>query len=333
METKFDMALMVKVAQMYYIDGLKQEEIAKQVQISRSLISMILTEAKEVGIVEVNIRNPLLNNDFISSKLQEEFNLINCIAVPTSVQDVTVLRKLIAQRAVELVNQLLDNNMTVGLAWGRTCYEFVSLYRREIMLNNLTVLPLIGGSKQTARYYQLNEMARVLAEKMGGTPYFIHAPAIAADMEERKMFTNTTSMRALMNKWNNMDIVVTGVGSLPSSKGLDRETYIGEYTIYKHLEADGAVGDICARYFKKSGEIVKGEYYDLVIGVPVEVLKNTKTVVCIAAGKEKVIPVLGALRTGIIDILITDEHTGMDILRYHSMTESDNDMLRRNKKE
>ena len=56
---------------MYYIDGLKQEEIAKQVQISRSLISMILTEAKEVGIVEVNIRNPLLNNDFISSRLQE----------------------------------------------------------------------------------------------------------------------------------------------------------------------------------------------------------------------------------------------------------------------
>ena len=42
---------------------------------------------------------------------------------------------------------------------------------------------------------------------------------------------------------------------------------------------------------------------------------------------------LGALRTGIIDILITDEHTGMDILRYHSMTESDNDMIRRNKKE
>ena len=98
METKFDMALMVKVAQMYYIDGLKQEQIAKQVQISRSLISMILAEAKEVGIVEVSIRNPLLNNDTVASRFKEEFGLASCISrLPTSVQDVAVLRKLIAQ--------------------------------------------------------------------------------------------------------------------------------------------------------------------------------------------------------------------------------------------
>ena len=47
MSTKFDVSLMVKVAQMYYNDGMKQEEIAGSLSISRSLISMILTEAKE----------------------------------------------------------------------------------------------------------------------------------------------------------------------------------------------------------------------------------------------------------------------------------------------
>jgi deoxyribonucleoside regulator len=318
MQTKFDIALMVKVAQMYYIDGLKQEEIAKQVQISRSLISMILTEAKEVGIVEVKVRNPLLNNDHVSSRLQEEFNLKSCIAVPTSVQDVTVLRKLIAQRAVDLVNELVENNMTIGLAWGRTCFEFVSLYRAKEMLNKLTILPLIGGSDQTAGYYQLNEMVRVLAKEMGGTPYFIHAPAITVSKEEKKILTNTSSMQAIMQKWNHMDIVITGIGSLPTSKGLDRETYIGEHAIYKQLEADGAVGDICARYFTKAGKVIKGENYDLVIGVPIEVLRDTETVICIAAGKEKVVPILGALKTGVVDILITDEHTGMDILNHHS---------------
>ncbi|NLU36844.1 MAG: hypothetical protein GXX01_07485 [Clostridiales bacterium] len=324
MNTKFDMALMVKVAQMYYIDGMKQEEIARQVQISRSLISMILAEAKEIGIVEVNIRNPLLNNDDVSSQLKEEFGLTDCIAVPTSVQDISVLRKLIAQRAVDLVNQLLDNNMTIGIAWGRTCYEFVSHFRRERILNNITVLPLIGGSRQTAGYYQLNEMARVLAEKIGGTPYFIHAPAITADLEEKRMFTKSASMRALMDQWNHMDIVVTGIGYLPTSKGLGRETYIGEHSIYKQLEEAEAVGDICARYFKESGEIIKGAYYDLVIGVPVETLKENKKVICIAGGKEKVIPILGALRTGIVKILITDEHTGVDIIKYNKKTGSRN---------
>lgn len=322
MQTKFDMALMVKVAQMYYIDGLKQEEIAKQVQISRSLISMILAEAKEVGIVEVSIRNPLLNNDTVASRFKEEFGLASCLVVPTSVQDVAVLRKLIAQRAVDLVNQLLGSNMTIGLAWGRTCYEFVSIFKKERMLSNITILPLIGGSEQTARYYQLNEMARLLAEEIGGTPFFIHAPAITADLEEKQMFTNTASMKALMDKWNHMDLVVTGIGSLPTSKGLDRETYIGEHSIYKQLEADGAVGDICARYFNANGEIIKGENYDLVIGVPIEVLRNTKKVICIAAGNEKVVPMLGALKTGVIDTLITDEHTAMDILSLKAKSDS-----------
>ena len=137
-------------------------------------------------------------------------------------------------------------------------------------------------------------------------------------MEEKKILTNTFSMKAIMKQWNHMDIVVTGIGSLPTSKGLDREIYIGEHAIYKQLEADGAVGDICARYFTKTGKVIKGDNYDLVIGVPIEVLRDTKTVICIAAGKEKVIPMLGALNTGIIDTLITDEHTGMEILKHRS---------------
>ena len=44
------------------------------------------------------------------------------------------------------------------------------------MLSNITILPLIGGSEQTGRYYQLNEMARLLAEEIEVLPFFIHAP-------------------------------------------------------------------------------------------------------------------------------------------------------------
>ncbi len=318
METKFDIALMVKVAQMYYIDGLKQEEIAKQVQISRSLISMILSEAKEVGIVEVTVRNPLLNNEYVSSRLMDLFGLKRCIAVPTSVQDTAVLRKLIAQRAVDLLNELIKDDMSLGLAWGRTCYELVSLYRTDSILSGVTVLPLIGGSEQTAGYYQMNEMVRLLSQEMNGTPYFIHAPAISLDREEKESLTNTASIKLLMDKWRGMNVVVTGIGSMPTSSGLDRETYIGEYELHRQLESDGAVGDICARYFTRSGEIIKGEIYDLVIGVPLEYLAETEEVICIAAGKEKIIPILGALKTGIVDTLITDERTGMAVLQQHA---------------
>src|SRR5690554_5431542 len=100
MITKYDMELMVKVAQMYYVENMKQEKIAKQLQISRSLISMILAEAREVGIVEINVRNPLSNNSELAKEIKSLFELKDCIIVPTAVQDVRTLRKLVAQRAV-----------------------------------------------------------------------------------------------------------------------------------------------------------------------------------------------------------------------------------------
>ena len=104
MNAKFDVSLMVKVAQMYYESGLKQEEIASQLQISRSMISMILTEAKEVGIIETRIRNPLLNNNEISDQLKSQFSPEDCIVVPTAIHDVNILRKLVAQRAIDVFN-------------------------------------------------------------------------------------------------------------------------------------------------------------------------------------------------------------------------------------
>lgn len=87
MNSRFDISLMINVAQMYYLDGLKQDEIAKQLQISRSLISMILTEAKDLGIVEIKVKNPLVNHEYYSYEIEKHFNLDKCFIVPTSVKE------------------------------------------------------------------------------------------------------------------------------------------------------------------------------------------------------------------------------------------------------
>ena len=63
MESRYDMQMMVHVSRMYYIEGLTQQSIAKELGISRSYISMILSEARELGIVEINIKNPLASNE------------------------------------------------------------------------------------------------------------------------------------------------------------------------------------------------------------------------------------------------------------------------------
>ena len=314
MNSKFDISLMVKVAHMYYVDGMKQEEIAGHLSISRSLISMILTEAREVGIVEINIRNPLVNNEELSNSFKTTFGLTDCIIIPTAVQDSATLRGLVAQRAVDVFNREVTSSCTVGIAWGRTCFQFVESYKPNTDVKDLNIVSIIGGSNQTAGYFQVNEMVRQFAEKIKGTPYFIHAPALAASAEEKEMYMKSASMQQLLGIWDNLDIVVCGIGTLPSLSENERETYSGEYEIYKQLEENKAVGDLCARYFNIQGEFIKGDYCKRLIGIPAESLKKAKKIICIASGKGKVHSIRGALHANIIDILICDEQTAKAVL-------------------
>jgi DNA-binding transcriptional regulator LsrR (DeoR family) len=316
MNTKFDISLMVKVAQMYYTQGMKQEEIAGHLSISRSSISMILTEAKEAGIVEINIRNPLVNDEKLSDTFKTSFGLDDCVIIPTAVQDSGTLRRLIAQRAVEVFNSEASNASMMGLAWGRTCYQFVDSYKSEKEWKDIGIVPLIGGSNQTAGYFQVNEMVRQLAEKINGQPNFIHAPALTESVEEKNLYLQSSSMQSIIEKWDHLDIIVSGIGTLPSANESERENYIGEYEIYKQLKKNHAVGDICARYFNIEGEFIRDDYYNKVIGIPVESMQKASKTICIAAGQEKVPSILGALRTNIIDLFVTDEQTAKAVLKY-----------------
>lgn len=315
MDAKFDVALMVKVAQMYYNNNMKQEEIAKELQISRSLISMILTEAKDVGIVQINILDPQMNNDELSKQFESRFGLEKCIIVPTAVQDPNTLRKLVARRAVDVFNQELADQSNIGISWGRTCNEFIDHYTSVSAHKDISIVPLIGGSNQIAHYYQVNEMVRVFAEKVGGNPYFIYAPCLNSTVEEKLLFERSSNMQSILDKWANLDIVIAAVGSLPDFNSHERETYIGESEIFGILEKSEAVGDINARYFDKNGSFIENEYFDRMIGVSVDELRNARTTIGVAAGQEKVTAILGAMKTRIFNIFITDEQTAKSVLK------------------
>lgn len=58
----------LEVAKMYYIENLTQSEIAKELNLSRPSISKMLNEAKESGIVTININSPFSDNELLLEK-------------------------------------------------------------------------------------------------------------------------------------------------------------------------------------------------------------------------------------------------------------------------
>jgi len=115
-------------------------------------------------------------------------------------------------------------------------------------------------------------------------------------------------MQAIQQRWARMDVLVSGIGALGSVHP-DRESYMGESEVQRDVETRDAVGDICARYFDRKGKFIVDDYYDRVVGVPVEGLKAARTAVCMASGEEKAAAILGALRTGVVKQLVMDEPT------------------------
>ena len=319
-DSRFDIALMVKVAQMYYLDGLKQEDIAKALSISRSLTSMILTEAKEVGIVEIQVKNPLANNQELSDQFKNIFNLKDCAIIPTAVHDPAMLRKFVAQRACDIVRKNIKGGERIGLGWGRACFQFVDSYKADKKQSDIEVVPMIGGSNQTAEYFQINEMVRVFSEKLGGSPFFIHAPAVTNTSEERDIYFSSTTVKLVSEKWNALDLLICGIGTFSDVDKNVRERYIGERERYRQLKSAHAVGDIGARYFDINGKFIKDNYCDRVIGMNDRNLQSVKTILCLASGIEKANAILGTLRLGLVDILVCDEHTAKLVLEIDGST-------------
>ncbi len=69
--------MLATVANLYYNSELTQNEIAARMFTSRSKISRMLKEARELGIVEINIREPWERSLDLEQEIKSIYNVKN----------------------------------------------------------------------------------------------------------------------------------------------------------------------------------------------------------------------------------------------------------------
>jgi DNA-binding transcriptional regulator LsrR (DeoR family) len=313
MKARYDIQLMVQASKMYFINGLTQEQIAQQLGISRSSVSMMLSEAKDFGIVEISIKDPKNNVQDIADQFISRFSLKGCLVIPTAIDDVRILTRVVASQGADFAEDILRSHTTVGIAWGTTCYEFMLSFTNRNKLSDVNVVPMIGGTSRIASEYQLNEMVRMFAEKLHGTPSFIYAPAIAETIADHELYMQSTSMKSILEKWHNMDAAIVSAGAPPEFYDNRMVIDLAQKQQYETSESR-VIGDICARRFNLKGEFIQNEYSARIMGIDEDSLRHIENVICIAAGKHKILSIIGALRTNVINYFVTDENTARSVL-------------------
>ena len=304
METNNKLQLLVSVAKLYYLENMNQNEIANLLGVSRPLISKYLQEAKNLGVVKIEINDLSANSneDEVAKRFCEKFNLKTFFIIPSSTN-----KDLNDQMFVDYVtNYLYDfhvDNSLVGLGWGSvigSCIAKMDPNERKRKLMG-KVIPIISNAPISYRNYHTNELVRMLAEKTGLKAEYLYSPVICANESEKKIFMDTIQVKNMFNKYRELDYAIIQVRNFPSVPDLATEA-----RFEKKLHEEHAVGMILGYYYDINGKIMTSQH-DYSIQIPLEDVKKTPDVIAIINARVNANAAIGALRSGIFkEILISE---------------------------
>lgn len=295
------------IASRHYRDGLTRVEIAEEFGLSRFKVGRLLEKAREMGIVKVEIAAQGHLDVELSVELRQRFGLNRALAVLTPEVDGEILRTSLASATTPLLGEIVVPGELVGLAAGRTlnavAAQLTSLPKCECVGLGGVAAPVVDHGVEVIRQF---------AQKSGGqswpifAPLLVETPQVAASLRQDPLISQAYARFDRVSK----GLVAIGSWDGPDSQLYDAAQKLG---IADELVAQGVVGEVLATLYDRDGNIIPA-LDSRSIAMTAEQLRRVPEVIAIAGGSRKTTAVLGAIRAGIIDSLVTDAHLARRLL-------------------
>jgi deoxyribonucleoside regulator len=307
--------LLADVAEMYYMGKLSQQEIAKKIGLSRSMVSYLLEDAREKGVVEIRICRPISRASEVEYEFKKRFRLREVRIIERKLTDNNELMRILGRAGAEVLHNILYDGIILGLGWGVGVRAVVQALSPRL-LPAAQVVQLTGGVGSPNRSVDGTEMTRRAAELLSATAFYMNAPVIVESGEVANALQEDHSIKEVLELGQKVEVALAGIGTTDYEGSSQYQAgYLSKEEL-SYLESLGVVGDIYNRFFNIMGQHVMAPEIDpRVMGIWWENLDQIPNVLGIAAGKKKVAAILGAIRSGLIDILITDDTTAIEVLR------------------
>ncbi len=310
--------LLGQVAVWYYEDNLDQAEIASRIGKSRSMISKMLNEVRELGFVETRVHYPLRRDSNLEERLCETFGLEQAWVLARqrfdNTEDSTL--RLVGKLAAKCLQSRLFEGIRIGLSWGMAVEELVRAMPR-IELREAEVVQIIGSISYGGSPSDGSELVRSLSGKLNANYRFLPAPLIVNSHTAARSLLDQQTIRETLNIARQVDVAVVGIGTThPSLSTLLTSGYISQNDL-DHLSAHGAVGDVLSRSIDRWGREIEGGFNELTIGLELDALHSIPSVIGLAGHELKAEAVLASLRGQYIDTLVIDYQTATTVLSLH----------------
>jgi deoxyribonucleoside regulator len=306
--------LLADIAGWYYLDGMSQRDIAKRVNLSRPSISRLLIDAREMGIVEIKINQPIPTVFELEQAFEQRFGLeeVRVLERQTATDDEAL--RMVGRLGAAVLDYTLQDGMIFGLSWGTVVHGVIEALRPR-RLPNVKVVQLIGGVGAPYRTIDAPEQCRRAARMFGAQHYYLNAPMRVESPEVAAALREDHSVSEVLEMARHTNVAIVGVGAMQPEISTQYHSGYITYEELRRFDKMGIVGAICTSNFNIRGEHVEVPWFNgCVIGVTWDDLQSFDVTIGVALGKRKAPAILGAVQTGILDILITDDSAAEGVL-------------------
>jgi DNA-binding transcriptional regulator LsrR (DeoR family) len=305
----------VRIARMYYYQDMTTEAIAREMNVSRSTISRLLSFAKQEGLVGIRIVDPNEHPHTLEKKITDKFKIkrVHVVPVPAIAGEGEWLER-VAQYTANYLNTIFGSNMILGIAWGTTL-SAVSRHLLPKTTHDAQIVQLNGaGNTQTMGIEYASEIIMRFAQNYQAAAHLFPVPTFFDYAETKKALWEEGSIRRILNLQQHIDLLLYSIGAV--NAGIPSHVYSSGYLEtkdYLELEREGMVGDIATVFFRQDGSFNNIAINNRASGPDLGLFQQ-KYGLCVVSGLAKVKGLYAALRGGLMKELIVDEPTARQMV-------------------
>ncbi|MCI9887153.1 sugar-binding transcriptional regulator [Micrococcales bacterium 31B] len=307
-------------AQMYYLDHMKMETIARELRTSRSTVSRYLKYARETGIVEIKLRSPNLRPPHVQLTLAQRLGISVHVVPLAEATDAATILDRVARVAALVVSDQVTTDCVIATAWGTTVSAVSKhLSSREVSGCHVVQLNGAGSHHSTGIEYASDILSRFGAA-YNATVHQFPVPAFFDFAATKDAMWRERSIQRILDLQRRADLAVFSIGAFRS--GIPSHVHASGYlepADYHTLMRHRVVGDVCTYFLRLDGSSEGIEVNARSSGCPPEALRHITRRVCVVVGASKVLGTVAALEVGLITELVIDERTAVKLAHHFGL--------------
>lgn len=297
---------------LHFLEGMTQAQIAAQLGISQPTVNRLIKRGRQLGLVEIKIKSPVEPLVDMEEQLLALGGINRAIVVPTVSENPQTALQAVGEAAARLLLEEIADGDTICITGGKGVSAVVAGLQPQRRYG-VEVIPATG-CVQGKHYTDVNHVSTLMADRLGGRAYQIHAPLFADSGAEREMLINMRSVADVFKRAREAKVAIVGIGSILSDDSSYYDLHPSSSTDRAAIEQSGASCELLAHLLDENGQVCDYSLNRALVSLTLPEFASIPTKIGVASGPNKAEPILAIMRGHHLDTLVTDEATGARVL-------------------